>query len=88
MGIGGILAFALFGLIVGVIARFLMPGRQPMGILLTALLGIGGSLLGGWLGSQLHGAPFNPREPSSWISSVIGACLILLIYGWLQKRQA
>jgi uncharacterized membrane protein YeaQ/YmgE (transglycosylase-associated protein family) len=88
MGIGGIIVWIVFGLVIGALARFLMPGRQPMGILMTIILGVAGSFLGGWLGSQLHGDTFDGSQPAGWIGSIIGACLLLLIYGWVQKRNA
>jgi uncharacterized membrane protein YeaQ/YmgE (transglycosylase-associated protein family) len=87
MDLKSILIWIVFGLVVGVIARFLMPGRQAMGILMTIVLGIAGSLFGGWLGSLLHGAPADFRSGAGWIGSIIGACLLLFIYGWLQKRH-
>jgi uncharacterized membrane protein YeaQ/YmgE (transglycosylase-associated protein family) len=84
----GILGWIIFGLVVGIIARFLMPGPQPMGIIMTIILGVVGSLVGGWLGSTLHGAPADFRSGAGWIGSIIGACLLLLLYGWLQRRRA
>jgi len=80
--------FAIFGLVVGIIARFLMPGPQPMGIILTALLGIVGSFLGGWLGSLIHGGPIDAMQPSGWIGSIIGSLLLLFIYGVVLKRRS
>jgi uncharacterized membrane protein YeaQ/YmgE (transglycosylase-associated protein family) len=87
MGIGGIIILIVFGLVIGVIARFLMPGRQPMGMLMTIALGVAGSFLGGWLGKQLHGEPFDGTQPAGWLGSIIGACLLLLVFGWWQKRN-
>ncbi len=57
-----ILGWIVFGLVVGAIARLLMPGRQPLGIIVTILLGIAGSFVGGWIGTLLHGGSL--REPS------------------------
>ena len=84
----GIIGWIVFGLVVGILARFLMPGQQPMGILMTIILGIAGSFLGGWIGSTLHGDPLNAGSGSGWIGSIIGACLLLLAYGWWQKKNA
>lgn len=75
----GILLFVVFGLIVGLLARALMPGRQSMGWLWTALLGIAGSLLGGFIASALSN-----NEPARFhavglIGSVLGALLLLAI---------
>lgn len=84
--VGMIIGWIVFGLIVGAIARFLMPGPQPMGLLLTIGLGVAGSFIGGWLGSLIHGGPINTAQPAGWIGSIIGAFLLLLIYGFLRKR--
>jgi uncharacterized membrane protein YeaQ/YmgE (transglycosylase-associated protein family) len=80
--------FAIFGLVVGIIARFLMPGPQPMGIILTALLGVAGSFLGGWLGSLIHGGPADAMQPSGWIGSIVGSLVLLFIYGVVLKRRS
>ncbi len=80
------LGWIVFGFVVGVIARFLMPGPHPMGFILTTLLGVAGSFLGGWLGTMLHGGPANIAEPSGWIGSIIGAALLLFAYGFMRKR--
>jgi uncharacterized membrane protein YeaQ/YmgE (transglycosylase-associated protein family) len=71
------IAFALFGLIIGFIARALMPGRQRLGIILTTVLGMAGSLLGGFLGILLFGG--HPGEPlaAGWLGSILGALLLL-----------
>jgi uncharacterized membrane protein YeaQ/YmgE (transglycosylase-associated protein family) len=70
-------AFLVFGFVIGLIARALMPGRQKLGIIMTSLLGMAGSLLGGFLGNLLFGA--RPGEPiaAGWIGSVIGALVVL-----------
>lgn len=83
-----ILGWIVFGFVVGVIARFLIPGPQPMGLIMTTLLGVGGSFAGGWLGSLVHGGPLDVAEPSGWIGSIIGAIVLLLAYGFLKKRTA
>jgi uncharacterized membrane protein YeaQ/YmgE (transglycosylase-associated protein family) len=75
--IGSIISWAVFGLVVGAIARFLYPGRVPMGIVMTMVLGIVGSLLGGFvtylLGyDQLDGA----FQGSGWIMSILGAIIV------------
>jgi len=74
----GVIGWIVFGLIVGVLAKLLMPGRDPGGIVVTALLGIVGALLGGFLGRaiQLYG----PGEPAGLLMSVIGAVLLLFGY--------
>ena len=82
MTIGALIGWIVFGFIVGLIARFLVPGRQPMGFIWTTLLGVGGSLLGGWVGTMLFGpAPDDATfTPAGWIGSIIGAVALLAIY--------
>ena len=77
----GIIAFVLIGLVAGLLARALMPGKQGMGLLATTLLGMAGSLIGGLLGSLfLGGTPF-ALQPSGILMSVLGAVLLLLVVG-------
>ena len=85
MGIGAILAWILFGLVVGLIARALMPGTQPMGWIGTILLGIVGSFAGGLIASVFTGS--EPMSPTGWIMSIIGAIVVLLVAGALAKRR-
>lgn len=68
----------LIGLVVGVIAKFLTPGRDPGGCIITMLLGIAGAMLAGFLGRQLGW--YAPGEPAGFIASVVGAILILLLF--------
>jgi uncharacterized membrane protein YeaQ/YmgE (transglycosylase-associated protein family) len=82
-----IIRMIVFGFVIGVIARFLMPGPQPMGIIFTTLLGVAGSFLGGYLGHLLHGGEMNAAEPAGWIGSIIGAALLLLVAGFLRKKN-
>ena len=81
--------FILFGLVVGLIARAIMPGRQPMGFILTALLGMAGSFVGGYLGSLFRGgqAGFEAADPYNWIRAIIGSLLLLLLYGMVAGRK-
>ena len=82
-----ILGWIVFGLIAGAIARLLMPGRQPMGLILTTVLGIVGSFVGGAIGNIFQGAsPLDP-SPAGWIGSIAGAFLILLIFGMAGSRR-
>ena len=83
-----IVRMIVFGFVIGVIARFLIPGPQPMGIIMTTLLGIAGSFLGGYLGHMLHGEAMDVAAPAGWIGSTIGAALLLLIYGLVKKKSA
>lgn len=73
-----LLVTAVVGLIVGAIAKLVMPGRDPGGILVTMLLGIAGALLGGLLGRALGW--YGEGEPAGWIVSIVGAILLLFIY--------
>jgi uncharacterized membrane protein YeaQ/YmgE (transglycosylase-associated protein family) len=80
--------FVLFGLIVGFLARAIMPGRQSMGFLATALVGIAGSFVGGFLGNLLYGAPLLDLHSSGFIGSIVGALIVLAIMGWSGRRHA
>ncbi|HYM88991.1 MAG TPA: GlsB/YeaQ/YmgE family stress response membrane protein [Nitrospiraceae bacterium] len=73
-----IIGWILFGLIVGVVAKLLMPGRDPGGIIVTILLGIGGALLGGFIGRALGW--YGEGDPVGFIMAVIGAILVLFAY--------
>lgn len=78
------LGTVIVGLIVGLIARAIKPGDDRMGWILTILLGIGGSLIAGYLGQALGW--YRPGEPAGWIASVIGAIVLLVIYGLVRRR--
>ena len=73
-----IVGWILFGLIVGVVAKILMPGRDPGGMIVTILLGIGGALVGGFLGRVLGW--YGEGEPVGFIMAVIGAVVVLFAY--------
>jgi uncharacterized membrane protein YeaQ/YmgE (transglycosylase-associated protein family) len=73
-----VLIWIVFGLVVGVVAKFVMPGRDPGGMILTIVLGIVGGVLGGWIGRIL--GLYRPGEPVGFIMAVVGAILVLLIY--------
>lgn len=74
----GILGWIVFGLIVGAVAKLLMPGRDPGGIIVTMVLGIVGALLGGFIGQAL--GLYTAGEPAGFIMAVVGAVAVLLIY--------
>ena len=76
----------IIGFIVGLVARFLRPGRDPMGFIVTTLLGIGGALLASFLGRALGW--YQPGEPAGFIFSVVGALIILAIYHRVASRNA
>jgi uncharacterized membrane protein YeaQ/YmgE (transglycosylase-associated protein family) len=77
----GWFAFIILGLIAGVIARIIIPGKQPGGFWLTLLLGVLGAVLGGWLGGQIFNADLMAEFWSweSWLTSVVGAIVVILI---------
>jgi uncharacterized membrane protein YeaQ/YmgE (transglycosylase-associated protein family) len=79
----GIIAWIVFGFIVGLIARALVPGRQHMGIIMTTVLGIAGSVVGGLVASALggHGGDVTGFQGAGFIGSLIGAIGLLLIAG-------
>jgi uncharacterized membrane protein YeaQ/YmgE (transglycosylase-associated protein family) len=81
----GILAWILFGLVVGVIAKLLMPGRDPGGFIVTILLGIAGALLGGFIGQAM--GFYGPNESAGWIVSILGAIVLLVLYRMMVRRR-
>ena len=85
-----ILGLILIGLIAGLIARAVIPGKQSMGILLTIVLGIVGSFVGGFLGFLLFGADPNGGflQPSGIICSILGAIVVLGIYVLATRRRS
>jgi uncharacterized membrane protein YeaQ/YmgE (transglycosylase-associated protein family) len=74
----GWIGWIIFGLIVGIVGKFLMPGRDPGGFIVTILLGIAGALLGGFVGRAL--GFYEEGEPAGFIMAVIGAIVLLAIY--------
>jgi uncharacterized membrane protein YeaQ/YmgE (transglycosylase-associated protein family) len=76
----------LIGLIVGAIAKLVMPGKDPGGILVTMLIGIVGALLAGFLGRALGW--YSEGEPAGFIASVVGAILLLIFYRLLTKNRS
>ena len=81
-----ILLFVIFGLIVGLLARALMPGRQRMGLGMTALLGVAGSFVGGFLVSLITHNRVTDLNTAGLLGSVLGALLLLLLVG-SQRRS-
>jgi uncharacterized membrane protein YeaQ/YmgE (transglycosylase-associated protein family) len=81
-----VLGWIVFGFIVGAIARFLMPGRQPMGFIMTTVLGVVGSFVGGVIANMLFNGRFEDPAPASWIGSILGAILVLFLYGTFANR--
>ncbi|MEP6603711.1 MAG: GlsB/YeaQ/YmgE family stress response membrane protein [Spartobacteria bacterium] len=85
MDINGILATIVIGLVVGAIAKLLMPGKDPGGCIITILLGIAGAFVGTWLGRFFTG---NQTYVAHWIMSIVGAMLLLLIYRLIFRRRS
>jgi uncharacterized membrane protein YeaQ/YmgE (transglycosylase-associated protein family) len=78
----------VFGLIAGAIARFLMPGKVPVGIIVTIALGIVGAIIGGFIGAQLGFGDISGFDLRSMLLAVGGGLLVLLIYGLATKGHA
>lgn len=77
--LGSILAWIVFGLVIGLIARLLVPGRDPMGWVGTMALGVVGSFIGGMIAYALK-LGTDPYHPAGWIMSVVGAIVALLLF--------
>ena len=82
----GILGWIIFGLVVGALAKLVMPGKDPGGFIVTTLLGIVGALVGGFLGRLLH--LYKEGEPAGFVGAFIGAVLLLWIYRKMRKPAA
>ncbi len=80
MGIFGIIGMIIVGFIVGVIARWVYPGAVGLGFWMTVALGIGGSLVGGVIGSILWRSPDGRFHPAGWFLSIIGALILIWLY--------
>ena len=78
-----ILWVLLIGLVVGAIAKLLMPGKDPGGCIITILLGIAGALVGTWIGRMFAGESYI----AGWIMSIVGAMILLLLYRLLFRRR-
>lgn len=77
----GIIAWIVFGFIVGLIARAIVPGKQGLGFVMTTVLGVAGSLIGGLVASSLFGGRTAGFTPAGFIGSLLGAIVLLLIVG-------
>lgn len=75
----------LIGFVIGVLAKFLYPGRERMGIIMTTLLGIGGSVLGSWAGQTLGW--YGPGQPAGWVVSTVAAVAILAVYSRMTGKR-
>jgi len=81
----GILSWILFGLVVGVIAKLMMPGRDPGGFIVTILLGIAGALFGGFIGRAM--GFYGENQGAGWIMSILGAILLLAVYRMMMRKR-
>jgi uncharacterized membrane protein YeaQ/YmgE (transglycosylase-associated protein family) len=81
----GVIGWIIFGLIVGAVAKLLMPGRDPGGIIVTMLLGVVGAVLGGFVGRAL--GFYGPEEGAGFLMSLLGAIIMLLIYRMAVGRR-
>ena len=81
----GILGWLLFGLVIGALAKFVMPGRDGGGIFVTIILGIVGAMLGGFLGRAL--GLYQQNEPAGFIGALVGAIVVLAIYRMATGRR-
>ncbi len=87
--LGTIVGLIIIGLIAGAVARLVVPGKQDIGIGLTIVIGIVGSFVGGFLGYLLfhHDKSGGFVQPSSWVGSIIGAIIVLLVYLRFSGKQ-
>jgi uncharacterized membrane protein YeaQ/YmgE (transglycosylase-associated protein family) len=85
MSVFEIVQLAIFGLIVGLVARFLMPGKDPMGFIMTSILGIVGFFLGTFIGRTLFAK--GPYYQARWVMSILGSLVLLFLYRVLFARR-
>lgn len=85
----GIIAFIILGLLAGAIAKAILPGDDPGGIIVTALIGIAGAIIGGFLAGALFNA--DPMDEffdiSTWLTAIVGSIVLLLIYRVVVGRR-
>jgi uncharacterized membrane protein YeaQ/YmgE (transglycosylase-associated protein family) len=81
----GILSWIVFGLVVGIVAKLVTPGRDPGGFIVTILLGVAGALFGGFIGRAM--GFYGPTESAGWLMSIGGAILLLLLYRMVARRR-
>jgi uncharacterized membrane protein YeaQ/YmgE (transglycosylase-associated protein family) len=82
----GVLGWIVFGLVVGLVAKFLMPGRDPGGFVITVILGIVGAVLGGFIGRSLGW--YRAEDPVGFLMALVGAIILLAVYRAMSRRPA
>jgi len=83
----GILSWIIFGLIAGALAKFVMPGRQPGGCIITILLGVAGAVVGGWVGTALGWGAIDGFDLRSLGLAILGAIILLAIFQGLSGKK-
>ncbi|MET9611447.1 GlsB/YeaQ/YmgE family stress response membrane protein [Kitasatospora indigofera] len=78
----GFVAWTVLGLVAGAIAKFLLPGRDPGGLVVTTLIGVAGSFVGGWISSRVLDRPVTAQffDLTTWVSAIGGALVLLILY--------
>jgi uncharacterized membrane protein YeaQ/YmgE (transglycosylase-associated protein family) len=84
----GILSWIVFGLIAGAIAKFLMPGRDPGGCVMTLVIGVVGALLGGWIATMLGYGGLSGFDVRSFVIAIVGSVLLLILWRLISGRRA
>ena len=82
----GVVGWIVFGLVVGLVAKFLMPGRDPGGFVITVILGIVGAVLGGFIGRSLGW--YRADDPVGFVMALVGALILLAVYRAMSRRPA
>ncbi|MEX0168003.1 GlsB/YeaQ/YmgE family stress response membrane protein [Streptomyces sp. LMG1-1-1.1] len=85
----GIIAWIILGLLAGIIAKMVMPGKDPGGFIVTTIIGIVGALLGGWLGKVIFGVDSVDGffELSTWIAAIVGSLILLALYRLFARHR-
>lgn len=81
-----VIAWIVFGLVVGALAKLVMPGRDPGGIIVTMLIGIAGSIIGGLIGRAM--GMYGPGQAAGFLMSFLGAVILLMLYRMMVRRRA
>jgi uncharacterized membrane protein YeaQ/YmgE (transglycosylase-associated protein family) len=82
----GIISWIVLGLIAGALAKWIMPGRDPGGIIVTIIIGIVGAMLGGWIGSMIGFGSVTGVNLGSIVTAVVGALILLAVYRMVKGR--